>query len=81
MFKAKIRKVGDDVVMTLTPDMLDILGARLGDSVYAVRGDDGCLMLLPVDPDVAAALEAGEVVMDENWEALSKLAKNQRMVS
>ncbi|MEL6573997.1 MAG: transcriptional regulator/antitoxin MazE [Pseudomonadota bacterium] len=75
MIKTKIHKVGDDVVMTLTPDMLDFLGAQVGDSVYVVHGDDGCLKLPPIDPDVAAALEAGKVVMDENWEALRAMAK------
>lgn len=67
MFKTKISKVGDETVLTLTPEMLALLGAELGDRIYVLRGDDGRLQLISKSSDVADGLEAGEVVMDENW--------------
>ena len=39
MLEAKIHRVGDDTVMTLTPEMLPHLGAKVGDTVYVVLGD------------------------------------------
>lgn len=74
MFETKIRKVGNSAVMTLTSEMLALLDAKAGDSVYVVRGDDGSLRIMPHDPNVVAALEAAEVVMDENRDLLAALA-------
>ena len=39
-----------------------------------VRSDDGGLRILAHDPEVIAALEAAEIVMDENWDLLAALA-------
>jgi hypothetical protein len=60
--------------MTLTAEMLAILDAREGDTLYVVRGDDGSLRIMANDPALAAALEAGETVMDDNRELLQALA-------
>ena len=74
MFETRIRKVGNSAVMTLTTEMLTILDAKEGDTLYVVRGDDGSLRVIAQDPAVAAALAAGEVFMDENRDMLQALA-------
>ncbi len=74
MFETRIRKVGNSAVMTLTTEMLTILDAKEGDTLFVVRGDDGSLKITPHDPGVAAALVAAEVVMDENRDLLQALA-------
>lgn len=74
MMQSKILKLGDEAVMTLTPEMLDMLKAHEGDTVFVMRGDDGSLRISTQDPAVAEALAAAEVVMDENHELLAKLA-------
>ncbi|MDG3041654.1 AbrB/MazE/SpoVT family DNA-binding domain-containing protein [Roseicyclus marinus] len=74
MIETKIRKVGNSAVMTLTAEMLAILDAKEGDTLHVVRGDDGSLRIMANDPALAAALAAGEVVMDENRDLLQALA-------
>lgn len=74
MTEVKIRKVGNSAVITLTSEMLAILDAKEGDTLYAVRTDDGGLKLMMEDPALQAALEAAEVVMDENRDLLQALA-------
>ena len=74
MIESKIRKVGNSAVMTLTAEMLAILDAKEGDTLNIVRGDDGSLRVMANDPALAAALAAGEVVMDENRDLLQALA-------
>lgn len=74
MIETKIRKVGNSAVMTLTTEMLALLDAKEGDSVFVVRGDDGSLRIVTQDAALKDVLEAAEVIMDENREALQKLA-------
>lgn len=74
MIESKIRKVGNSAVMTLTAEMLAILDAKEGDTLFVVRGDDGSLRVMANDPALAAALDAGEAVMDENRDLLQTLA-------
>ncbi len=74
MTSTKIRKVGNSAVMTLTAEMLAILDAKEGDTLHVVRGDDGSLRVMANDPALAAALAAGEAVMDENRDLLQALA-------
>ena len=74
MFETKIRKVGNSAVMTLTREMLAVLDAKEGDTLFVVRGDDGSLRIIAHDPAVATALAASEVVMDENRGLLQALA-------
>lgn len=74
MIESRIRKVGNSAVMTLSPDMLALLDAKEGDTLYVVRSDDGGLKLMTHDPEVQAALAAAEVVMDENRDLLQALA-------
>lgn len=74
MFETKIRKVGNSAVVTLSAEMLAAMDAKEGDPLYVVRRDDGGLSLLPYNPELAAALAAAEVVMDENRDLLQALA-------
>ncbi|PTX57223.1 putative addiction module antidote [Litoreibacter ponti] len=74
MIETKIRKVGNSAVMTLTSEMLALLDAKEGDSLFVVRGDDGGLRIMVQDPSLKSVLDAAEQVMDENREALQKLA-------
>ena len=74
MIETRIRKVGNSAVMTLTTEMLTILDAKEGDTIYVVRTDDGGLKLMTEDPALKAVLEAAEVVMDENRDLLQALA-------
>ena len=74
MIETKIRKVGNSAVVTVTTEMLAILDAKEGDTLYVVRTDDGGLKLLAQDPSLKAVLDAGEIVMDENRDLLQALA-------
>lgn len=74
MIETRIRKVGNSAVMTLTTEMLTILDAKEGDKLFVARGDDGSLKVMAHDPSLAAALEAAEVVMDDNRDLLAALA-------
>lgn len=74
MFKTRIRKVGNSAVVTLTAEMLAAIDAKPGDTVHILRADDGGLRIVPHDPDLIAALEAAEEVMDENRDLLQALA-------
>lgn len=74
MFEAKIRKVGNSAVMTLNAEMLALLDAKEGDTLYAVRTDDGGLKLMTENPELQAALAAAEVIMDENRDLLKALS-------
>lgn len=74
MIETKIRRVGNSAVMTLTTEMLALLDAKEGDSLFVVRGDDGDLRIMTQDQSLKDVLDAAEIVMDENREALAKLA-------
>ena len=74
MIETKIRKVGNSAVMTVTTEMLAILDAKEGDTLYVVRTDDGGLKLLTEDPSLKAVLDAAESVMDDNRDLLQALA-------
>ena len=74
MIEVKIRRVGNSAVMTLNTEMLALLDVKEGDTLYAVRTDDGGLKLMTENPDLLAALEAAKIVMDENRDLLQALA-------
>ena len=74
MIETRIRKVGNSAVMTLTAEMLALLDAKEGDSLFVVRGDDGSLKIMAQNPDLAMALGAAEEVMDDNRDLLQALA-------
>ena len=74
MFQTKVRKVGNSSVVTMSSEMLSALDVKDGDTVYVTRSDDKGLKISAHDPDVVAALEAAERVMDENRDLLQALA-------
>ena len=74
MFQTKIRKVGNSSVVTMSSEMLAALDVKDGDTVYVTRSDDRGLKISAHDPQVVAALEAAERVMDENRDLLQALA-------
>ena len=74
MIETRIRKIGDLTVMTLTAEMLTILGAKDGDTLFVVRVDDDSLKIMPHDPADTEALAVAEIVMNENRDLLQALA-------
>ena len=74
MFQTKIRKVGNSSVVTMSSEMLSALDVKDGDTVYVTRSDDNGLKISAHDPQIVAALEAAEQVMDENRDLLQALA-------
>ena len=74
MFQTKIRKVGNSSVVTMSSEMLAAMDVKDGDTVYVTRSDDNGLKISAHDPQVVAALEAAERVMDENRDLLQALA-------
>ncbi len=74
MFKTKIRKEGNSAVITLSSEMLAVLGVAEGDTVYVTPSDHNGLNIHAHDPAVLEALEAAEVVTDENCTLLQELS-------
>jgi len=74
MFQTKVRKVGNSSVVTMSSEMLAALDVKDGDTVYVTRSDDNGLKISAHDPQIVAALEAAERVMDENRDLLHALA-------
>ena len=66
MFKTKIRKEGNSAAITMSSELLAVLGVKEGDTVYVTRSDDNGLKIYAHDPAVLEALAEAEVVMDEN---------------
>jgi len=74
MFKTKIRKEGNSAVIILSSEMLAVLGVVEGDTVYVTPSDHNGLKIHAHDPKVLEALDAAEVVMDENRTLLQELS-------
>ena len=74
MFKTKIRKEGNSAVITLSSEMLAVLGVAEGDTVYVTPSEDNGLKIHAHDPAVLEALEAAEVVMIEHCTLLQELS-------
>ncbi|MGB7317128.1 MAG: transcriptional regulator/antitoxin MazE [Planktotalea sp.] len=74
MFETKIRKVGNSAVVTLSQEVLSAMDVKEGDTVFLSRTDDGGVRLLAHNPELAEALSAAEIVMDENRDLLQALA-------
>lgn len=74
MFETKIRKVGNSAVVTLSQEVLSAMDVKEGDTVFLSRTDDGGVRLLAHNPELAEALSAAEIVMDENRDLLQGLA-------
>jgi antitoxin component of MazEF toxin-antitoxin module len=74
MFKTKVRKEGNFASITLSSEMLAVLGVAEGDTVYVTPSDHNGLYIHAHDPAVLEALEAAEVVTDENCTLLQQLS-------
>lgn len=70
----KLTTVGNSTGITLPKEVLAKLRVAKGDSLCVMETPDGVL-LTPYDPDFAKAMEAAEVIMRENRDALRALAK------
>ena len=57
MIETRIHRVGNSAVMTLTTEMLAMLDAKVGDTLFVLCGDDGSLRVMAHDPEVAPARE------------------------
>jgi len=73
MFKTKIRKEGNSAVITLSSEMLAVLGVTEGDTVHVTPSDHNALKIHAHDPTVQEALAEAEVVMDEHSTLLQEL--------
>lgn len=74
MFKTKIRKEGNSASITMSSEMLAILGVKEGDTVYVTQSNDDGLKIHTHDPAVLEALAEAEVVMNENRTFLRELS-------
>ena len=74
MFKTTIRKEGNSAAITLSSEMLAVLDVAEGDTVYVTPSDQNGLKIHAHDPAVLEALDAAEVVMDENCTLLQELS-------
>lgn len=69
-----IRRIGNSVGVIFGRDVVDRLGVKEGDVLFAVRTPNG-IELTPYDPTFAEALEAGRDYMRRHRDAMRELAK------
>ena len=74
MFEIRIRKINNLAVVLLSEEMLVALEAREGDTLYWVRDGNDSLKIVFQNPEVAAAMDAAQIVMDKNHDMLQALA-------
>ena len=70
----KVRKVGNSLGVILTKDVVEALGVREGDELFAISTPDG-IRLTPYDPAFAKAIDATRDYMRRHRDALHELAK------
>lgn len=70
----KVRKVGNSLGVILTKDVVEALGVREGDELFAISTPDG-IRLTPYDPAFAKAIESARDYMRRHRDALHELAK------
>ena len=73
MQRAKTQKIGDAIVTGLSAESLDLIDETAGSTDCVAYGTGDSLNRNTSDPSMAAALEAGEAVMDENENLLHGL--------
>ncbi len=69
-----VRRIGNSYGVILGRDVVERLGVKEGDALFAVRTPDG-IELTPFDPTFAEAVEAGRNYMRRHRDALRELAK------
>jgi len=72
--KLKITTIGNSTGVVLPKEILEKLRVGKGDSLFVVETPGG-IELTPYDPEFAAQIEAAEIVMREDRDALRKLAQ------
>lgn len=70
----KVRKVGNLLGVILSREVVESLGVREGDELFAVKAPDG-IRLTPYDPDFANAIESTRDYMRRHRDALHELSK------
>ena len=70
----KVTTVGNSVGVTLPKEVLAKLRVGKGDMLCVTETPDG-LLLTPYNAEFARAMEAAEVIMRENRDALKALAR------
>ena len=70
----KITTVGNSVGVVLSKEVLDRLGVRKGDTLFALATPNG-VELRPYDPEFARQVDIAEQVMREHRDVLKKLAE------
>ena len=74
MATLKLTAVGTSTGVVIPKEMLSRMKVALGDTLHVVETPDGYL-LTPVDPEVAAQIEAGSEFMREYRNILKILAE------
>jgi len=70
----KVTNIGNSVAVILPDEILERLRVKRGDTLYAVETKNG-IELTANNPAVARQMEVAERVMQEDREALHKLAE------
>lgn len=74
MHTLKIRKIGNSAGVVLAADVLDALGAQIGDQLQLVPTEQG-FEVRPYSGELAEEMELAETFMDKYRSALRELAK------
>jgi putative addiction module antidote len=69
-----VRKIGNSEGIIIPKDVLDRVGVRAGDSLE-LREEDGKIILVYQDADLAEQLKAARIGMEKYKVALRELAK------
>jgi putative addiction module antidote len=72
--KLKVTAIGNSAGVVLPKEVLHRLHVNQGDTLHVIETPNG-VELTPYDPQFAAQVEAAEIVMHKNRDALRKLAK------
>jgi len=72
--KIKLTKVGGSLGVEFPKDVVDRLRVQRGDTLYVVETPNG-IELTPYDPEFDEQLDAANSVLEEDREALGKLAQ------
>ena len=71
----KLIAVGNSTGVVLPKEVLTLLRAGKGDSIYLTEGADGSIRLTAYDPKFARQMELAETIMREDRDILRALAK------
>ena len=69
-----VRRIWNSLGLILSKQVLDVLGVRAGEKLYAVRTPEG-IRLTAYDPDFASVIESTRDYMRRHRNALRELAE------